>query len=188
MESKLKQSAKGWLEKTAALRKRFKYPALVLLFGLLLLLIPGKKQDTSASEAPVETPVLQPAASDSAENYRKATETELAAILSQIDGAGSVRVMLTLKTGHATQYQTDYENSRQTGDTDSMSFRQSTVILQRSGAYDEAAVVKTEYPQFQGALIVSEGADHPVVRLALENAVAALLGLGTDKITVVKMK
>ena len=44
------------------------------------------------------------------------------------------------------------------------------------------------YPQFQGALIVSEGADNAQVRWSIVCAVSALTGLGSDKITVVKMK
>ena len=44
------------------------------------------------------------------------------------------------------------------------------------------------YPQFQGALIVSEGADNAAVRWNIVSAVSSLTGLGTDKITVVKMK
>ena len=150
-------------------------------------MLPSKnsRSEEKATETPVqaETP-----AGSSDDDYRRQTERDLAHILSQIDGAGQVSVMLTLRSSEAVQYQTDFENSNQTGDSVSSTARQTTVILQRSGAYDEAAVVKTEYPQFQGALIVSEGANDPAVRLALENAAAVLLRLGTDKITVVKMK
>lgn len=39
-----------------------------------------------------------------------------------------------------------------------------------------------------GAVIVCSGADDPGVRLNVTNAVAAYTGLGSDKITVMKMK
>ena len=39
-----------------------------------------------------------------------------------------------------------------------------------------------------GAVIVCQGADDPEVRLNVTNAVAAYTGLGSDKITVMKMK
>ena len=39
-----------------------------------------------------------------------------------------------------------------------------------------------------GAVIVCRGAENPEVRLSVTNAVAAYTGLGSDKITVMKMK
>ena len=184
----MKLPVSEWLERIKPKLKSFRYPALVLLVGLLLLLLPskaGKSAQTQETAQPAQGAETESYTDD---DYRRATERELAAILSQIDGAGKVSVILTLRAGTSVQYQTDYENSNQTGDTVSSTAKQSTVILRRDGAYDEAAVVKTEYPQFQGALIVSEGANDPVVRWALEKAAAVLLRLGTDKITVVKMK
>lgn len=122
--------------------------------------------------------------------YCRQTERALEKILSSIDGAGEVKVMLTLRSGSATQYQSDYATSSQTGSDGSTgsTTEQKTVLLTRSGAYDEAAVVKTELPSFQGALVVSQGGGEASVRFALVNAVSVLLGLGADKITVVKMK
>ena len=40
----------------------------------------------------------------------------------------------------------------------------------------------------QGCVVVCEGADSPEVRLEVTNAVAAYTGLGSDKISVMKMK
>ena len=39
-----------------------------------------------------------------------------------------------------------------------------------------------------GAVVVCQGADQPSVRLDVTNAVAAYTGLGSDKISVIKMK
>ena len=44
------------------------------------------------------------------------------------------------------------------------------------------------YPEYLGALIVAEGAGNAETKLKLTQAVAALTGLSTEKITVVKMK
>ena len=40
----------------------------------------------------------------------------------------------------------------------------------------------------RGCVVVCEGADSPAVRLEVTNAVAAYTGLGSDKISVIKMK
>lgn len=162
--------------------KKYKYAALVLLIGLALLLFPFGENKEPAPEVSVEK-------KESTADYAVEMERKLTQILMQIDGAGRVSVMLTLQTGPRTEYQIDI----QTSDADDTNGRQKTeerktVILSKGSAYDEAAVSATIYPQFQGALVVSEGAGNAAVKLNLVNAVAALTGLGTDKITVVKMK
>lgn len=162
--------------KLTAFLKKYKYPALVLLLGLALLLLPFGHSETEAE--PTETATEQ---SDHAEQ----TEEKLADILSQISGAGQVRVMLTLERGELTQYQTDTQTS---SDAERVQEERKTVILSAGSAYDEAAVSTVLYPCFRGALVVCEGAESAVVRLEIVQAVSAVTGLGADKITVVKMK
>ena len=158
--------------------KKYKYAVLVLLLGIALMLLPfGKKEETTETEVQVET------LSDEA--YAQALEQRLEDMLCQVSGAGQVRVMLTLQTGSRTEYQTDTQISD--SETQSQEERK-TVILSEGSAYDKAAVSAVQYPRFQGALILCQGADQSTVRLSLVNAVAALTGLGSGQITVIKMK
>ena len=174
-------------EKLLALLERYKYPILILLAGVVLLLWPGRK--TAASEAAEPTPAAAETVSDEGRSYCRELELQLEGLLTQIDGAGRVRVLLTLKTGPAAAYQTDRSRSEEReGDGQSLNEEEKTVILRRGSAYDEPAVVSKAYPVFRGALIIAEGAGDPSVRLRLSAAVAALLELGADQITVVKMK
>ena len=55
-----------------------------------------------------------------------------------------------------------------------------------SGAGGES--LKADYLSGNGAVVVCQGADDAQVRLNVTNAVAAYTGLGSDKITVMKMK
>ena len=175
------------LEKLPELLDRYKYPILILLAGVALVLWPGRKTEGSALAA--SEPSAPATVSDEGQDYCRRMERELEALLSQVDGAGRVRVLLTLKTGPVSAYQTDRSRSeRGEGESQSLSEEEKTVILSRGSAYDEPAVVSTAYPVFQGALIVAEGGADPAVRLQLSAAVAALLDLGADQITVVKMK
>jgi len=104
-----------------------KFVLLTLALGLVLLLLPGKKQDSSAGTG---TPMA-------ASGIPLDTESDrIAALLSKINGVGETEVLL-------------------------------------SG---------------NGAVIVCQGAADPGVRLNVTNAVAAYTGLGSDKITVMKMK
>lgn len=158
--------------------KKYKYAVLVLLLGIALMLLPfGKKEETTETEVQVGT------LSDEA--YAQALEQRLEDMLCQVSGAGQVRVMLTLQTGSRTEYQTDTQISD--SETQSQEERK-TVILSEGSAYDKAAVSAVQYPRFQGALILCQGADQSTVRLSLVNAVAALTGLSSGQITVIKMK
>ena len=107
-------------------------------------------------------------------------------ILSCIDGAGDVQVLLTRKTGDETLYLTD---TTQSENSDGGSSRtESAVRVSVSGGGEAPVITQTVYGQYQGALVVCEGADSAEVRLKLVNAVASLTGLSADRVTVIKMK
>ena len=165
---------KPFLEKATQGMKKYKYVALVLLLGIALLMLPESK------EKKPETKQVQ---SDDA-SYAQSMQERLAQMLTQIEGAGRVEVMLSLAYGTRTEYQSDIHRDV---DGERTNEEHKTVILSEGSAYDKAAVSAVRYPQFQGAVVVCQGADRPSVRLDIIHAVSALTGLGSDRITVVKM-
>lgn len=167
---------KSVAERITGILKKYKYVAAVLLLGTVFLLWPSGDKE----EAPKQTEETWDDAS-----YAAQVESRLEEMLCKVDGAGEVEVMLTLQSGLKTAYQMDTQTDT---DGERSSVERKTVILSEGSAYDEAAVSEVHYPQFQGALIVCEGADSPAVCLKLIEAVKALTGLGSDRITVVKMK
>lgn len=165
---------------------KFKYPIAILLLGLILVAIPVRSETTKterskSAERTAETP--------SEPDELRAMEEKLEKLLSQIDGAGSVKVMLRYAAGSRIVYQTD---SSQEVSTDSEGKKTQTdiqtVMASGSGGQDSPVVVQTVCPTFQGALIIAQGAESASVKLDLVNAVSSLTGLGADKITVIKMK
>lgn len=147
---------------------RYKYVALILVIGLFLLTLPSSTEETPA---PKEEQVRQ-------ENL----EEKLEGILSQIQGVGKVRVLLTPQTGEEVFYQTDEDRSADG------SIRIDTVILSGSDR-GQTGLVRTVTPAtFLGAIVVCQGADNASVRLELTQAVSNVTGLGTDRISIVKMK
>lgn len=159
-------------QRIIALFGKYKYPILVALAGLALLLLPTP----NASAEPVET---SPAASE------PALEGKLEALLGQIDGAGRVSVLLTEKEGPQTLYQTD----SQTDADDSGSRRtDDTVLIEDENRTESGLVRQTISPTYRGAVVLCEGADDPVVKLAVVDAVRCVTGLGADQISVLKMK
>lgn len=153
--------------------KKYRYVVLVLIIGVVLMSLPdweGTKQ-TAAPEQPKVS-------------YVDPTE-ELTQILSQIRGAGKVKLLLTVQAGEKTVYQTD----RETASTDnSDSVRVETVLVTGSDRGQTGLVQQTIAPEYRGAIVVCQGADDDRVRLAVIEAVADATGLGTDRISVLKMK
>ena len=149
-----------------ALFGKYKYPILVLLVGLALLALP-KADPTEQVTLPAETVAVD-------------LERRLEELLSQIAGAGQVRVLLTEDTGRETVYQTDTQ-------TDADSLREDTVIVEDSARTEMGLVRRTLEPRYRGAVILCQGADAPGVKLAIVEAVRCVTGLGADRISVQKL-
>lgn len=169
---KIEQKARSILSKIG----KYKYTALILLLGIVLMLIPQREK--VQDERPVEQ-------SSERETEEIALEDRLEQILSHMDGVGKVEVLLTLETGTAYQYQTDIQTH--TKETDS-EVQKETVLASDGSGRQVPITVRTTYPTYQGALVLCQGADSAAVRLDVINAVSDLTGLGSDKISVIKMK
>ena len=149
--------------------KKYRYVLLVVLAGLFLMALPDGKNANAAPEPAAET--------EPGQNL----QTDLEEILSQIQGAGRVRVLLTQREGEQTVYQTD-EDSTSSG------VRSDTVLLSGADRSQTGLVQQINPPVYLGAVIVCQGADSASVRLAIVSAVGSVTGLSADKITVLKLK
>ena len=176
----MKHETKETLHKVTEALRGHKYVLLVLLVGLVLLLLPtGEK----AVEPP---PDPEP---ESVRSEAEELEAKLASILSLVDGAGEVRVMLTQMTGGEQVFASDTQSSGTRTDTEeSFEERQDTVVISAGSGVSTTVPVKYIYPEFRGAIVVAEGADSAAVRLTLTEAVAAVTGLPASSIQVIKMK
>ena len=137
-----------------------------MLAGLAILLMP-----TSRSQAEPE-PVIHTAPAQS-------LEQRLETILSGIDGAGQVQVLLTEESGRQTLYQTDTQS-------DDSSRTEDTVLVEDGDRTENGLVRQTLEPEYRGAVVLCDGADQSAVRLAVVNAVSCVTGLGADRICVLK--
>ena len=165
-----------WMSVTGKIRTlagRYKYVLLILLAGILLMSLPEAREEPIKPDAPLP------------ETGSRSKSEELEEILSQIDGVGKVRVMLTEAAGSETIYQTD-EDRNQSSDAEDL--RVETVIISGSDRTEKGLVRTIVPPVYLGAIIVCQGGDSPVVRLSVIQAVSNVTGIGTDRITVVKMK
>lgn len=154
--------------------EKYKYVILVALAGIALLLWPEGK-----TQKPVPTPTVTTSSTD--------LRQEMESILKEISGVGQVRVMLTVDTDGERQLagdmELDYSGSQKVPEKYARSTRP---ILRRGTEGDEPIVTRTVYPTYRGALIVCQGGDRAEVKLAVTEAVSALTGLPSDRITVAK--
>ena len=163
------------VKKVLPFLKKYRYAALILLLGIGLMLIPsrGWSQQNEAT---------QPSAIEA--THWDITD-ELTHILGQIQGVGSVKVMLTVSAGEQTVYQED-ENI--TTNENGYTIHKETVILTGTDRGQQALISFVKPPTYLGAIVVCQGADQPAVKLAVLDAVRKITGLGSDQISVVKMK
>ena len=148
--------------------ERFKFPLLLFALGAAILAWPSGETKTAA-QPPAET--------DRSDDTQRAMQT----LLSQIEGVGRVELMLTESASEETFYQTDVRVSGETRE-------ETTVFSSGQNAQKTPVVTKTEPAPYLGAVVVCDGADSALVRLRVIQAVSALTGLGSDKISVIKMK
>jgi len=157
-------------EGAAAVLKKYGIAAAVLLAGLLLMVFPVG-EETSVPAVPASS--------------EKTLEEALSDILSNMEGAGKVKVLLTESHGAQTLYQTEEDISE--GET-GMQSRRETVIITGSDRAQSGLVRQILPPKYQGAVVLCQGGADDRVRLQIVNAVMSATGLRSDKITVLKMK
>lgn len=155
---------------------KYKYAILVVLIGVGLLLWPSGTGGTERFSSQQAT-----------ERGTRDLETELADMLGTISGVGQARVLLTLDSDGERLLAQDTELSYRGESAAPEDYsRRSETVLVDGGSGDAVVVTRTVYPTYRGALVVCQGGDRADVRLAVTEAVAALTGLSTDRVTVEK--
>lgn len=154
---------------------QYKYVLIVIAAGILLLLWPsGEKASPAAAQSGLP---------GGEEDFSvEALEERLARVLSKIDGAGEVSVVLTVESGMERVLATDIAASQWEDRRD----REEQTVIISTDEGEETVLLTQRYPTFQGALVVCPGGNDPEVRLRLTQAISVLTGLGSDRITVCK--
>ncbi len=187
-----------WREFLAKLQMRKKEQWLVyLLIAALLAVIvipaPGgkeKKKEKSTSQT------VQTAADQTGQTALM--EEQLTAALSQVEGVGEVKAMITLESTGTKVVEKDHPASstasQQTQEgggaqnSTSQDTDETTVYEKNSDGAQTPYVISETLPQIRGVLIVAEGGSDPVIIRQIQEAVMALFHIDVNKIKVMKMK
>ncbi|MGI6578364.1 MAG: hypothetical protein ACOX1Q_10220 [Eubacteriales bacterium] len=159
--------------------ERYKYLIIVIVAGIILLLLPS----LSDGEKKTQLPPTQELFSLEQEEQR------IAKALSEAAGIGKTEVVLTLDSSIETIYQTDV-NSQSSVSQDNTENRliTETVVISMGSGSEQAIIQKKIYPEYRGALVICENAESASVKLRVINAMRALTGLSSDKITVLSRR
>ena len=124
------------------------------------------------------------------EDYIAENESRLEKILTAVQGAGRVKVMITVSeksekvvaTDKKSQTKQEVEKENSVRD----SVQESTTVIYGSGTEEKPFVIKEKLPAISGVVVAATGAGDEGVKLELYEAVKALYGLSGHRIKIVK--
>ncbi len=166
---------------------------LIFLIGIVFLLIGGSLKDFTgvAEETEESEPTLQLLESPQSTSASD-LEVRLSDILSKVEGAGAVEVMVTYKSSEekilAVDSYLEQSGSNELGKEVTSKEEISTVLVEDASRSTEPFVIAEKMPAVEGVIIVAEGGDNSIIQQGLHSAVQAVLGVEAHKITILKMK
>lgn len=129
------------------------------------------------------------------EQYIKEMEAKAESLLSRVNGAGQVKVMITLRASSEQVVEKDMPVTRsQTSEQDSQGgsrmvsefATEDATVYRKGNGYEEPYVVKTLSPSVEGVVVVAEGAGNGEVSKNLSEAVQILFGVEAHRVKVLK--
>ena len=156
---------------------KYKYILIACACGLMLTCFSGQDTIEPHTEANGEL---------SADVGR--LETRLETALADMDGVGKVTVVLTAKSSSQAIYAYDENQTIRQSENERSADTDRSMAFSGSGSGQQPVRLQTLEPEYRGALVLCQGAGSAAVRLQVTQALAALTGLGSDKIVVSKMK
>ncbi len=155
------------------------------LFGVVLIYISEIDYRNEKTESEMTT-----------ETYRLTLEQSLTELLSEVDGAGKVKLMVTLESGeenvYAMQEKTDSDEqtvmAHQSEQTQRRSSYENEIVMTDAGSGRQPVIEKTLRPPVQGVVVVCQGAGDITVVSNITNAVSVALNIPTNRVCVIKMQ
>ncbi|OGO78782.1 MAG: stage III sporulation protein AG [Clostridiales bacterium GWB2_37_7] len=197
--SKLKEQLKQFNLKKLNLNSKLAINLIVILaVGIGFILVSDFYKDLNLGGAllpdDTQTNIAEMQNDSSKSEYVSELEKRLTDILTEIQDAGKVSVMITLKTGteiipakdeSITDKTTDEKDVE--GGTRNINEKNTTdqvVFMNDQGGTSKPLVLKEINPDIKGVIIVAEGAKDPKVKLQLTEAVQTVLDVPAYRVSV----
>lgn len=156
-----------------------------ILIGALLLVIAipvePKEKKTSQEE---QTEAQEQVSGDA---YEKQMEKRLERLLGQMDGVGSVDVMITLEDDGASVVAQDVNRTSSTAKQGEETRQETSAEESTVYSGEEPYQMKHTTPKVRGVCVVAQGAGNSETRVKIYEAVQALFSIEAHKISIVEM-
>lgn len=156
---------------------------IVIVSGILLLLLScgdfstaNKVENTGDNTRQTETQM-----GDDLRAYQNIVQEQVKNILEQVDGVGSVDVMITLRASKEKVTLKDSTVNQEKREEES-------VLIEDENKNTSPYVIQELEPELEGILVVCDGGDSPTVQREIIGAVSALFPVESHKIKVMKSK
>ena len=158
--------------------------------GILLIFISNfinVKSPSAEQEPPLQNTPL------TVDEYRKQLEEELSQIVSSINGAGNVKILITMDSTIEDVYVLEKSlneksvNNGSQEDFDSESeYKENNeyVIIKSRDGSEQAVLQKQVMPKIRGVLIVCDGGDDALTKEKITQAVSSVLSISSGKVFV----
>ena len=153
---------------------------LVLVIAFILFLNVGNNSEISSNKEYVEKTYK------TTMEYCTELESKLEGVLSQIKGAGNVKVMLSVEGSPELVYALDSDTKVSTNNNSSTTTNSSSPIIVQTNGNSSPLILTENLPIVKGVIVVSSGASDIGIKLDILSAVSTLLDISTDKISVLK--
>lgn len=152
----------------------------VMIVGIILTVI-----SSSGSESKEKEQIsLQTDKIFNESEYTGQLENKLEEMISLINGAGETKVIVTLECDYETVYAKDGSIEKDNDSTD----EDSEYIIIDSRDVQGGLVLKTVTPKIRGVAVVCAGGDSMYVKSAVTDLLSAVLDIGTNHISVSKLR
>ena len=171
--TELTGSFKEILNKLKKDKKAF-FTVILGITGMMLILL---------SELPLFSGGEKKEAKETESYYAQELEENTQRLISQIQGAGKVSVMLTYDTSEEIVWAKDID-SKSEGDGKSDTSEKHIIIDADSG--ETGLEIKVVYPKIRGVAVVCTGGDDPVVQSEIKALLSALFDIGSNRISIAR--
>lgn len=171
---------------------------LIVIIGVIIILAgsylanSNDTEDTmneASSVSSLDKRTVQPGHSIEGQDVVADIEQRLSELLSKVEGAGQVSVMVYADTGsEQVPAYNDVQDTRNDERADGKSLEISETRQLALAGTDEPVILKVIIPQIKGVVVVAEGADDILIKSQLNNAVCTLLGIPEHRVQILKHK
>lgn len=164
---------------------------------LLTLSVPEFFRSDTKEEQPLSASQVVQTDAGTTEDYVRQLEQRLEQLLSHVEGAGMVQVMITVQASKEKIVLKDLDYKQETTTeqdgaggvrTIIQTEQQEESISKQASGEELPYVVKELEPEVEGVVVIAEGSKRGTVDLDIVEAVQALFDLPAHKIKVLKMK